>query len=113
MSDRRRADDTDKQLFELVRGRMLRWLEEGQPVIGPDGAPIMCEDGTMMMRPLNAAEMDKILKLLAQVDIGVVSVAGDEMHKLMELAKQSVFKLAGDGELPPLDVEGRDVATGT
>lgn len=105
-------DDITDQLAKLVDAKLLDWLQNGREMVGPDGAPILDESGNVARRDLNASEMDKVLKRLAQLGSpSSMTGSGGSADRLREAARRHGLKLAGR-VLPPVSEEP-DKGTGT
>ena len=116
-----KAKNPDKhgRMSELLDKHMIKWLEEGTPLIDQDGRAVLDGKGQPIMRALTPAEADKIMKRLAQIGNASGAVAGvgkqstaDELErKAEEKIASGQIKFKGKA-IPPLDVESADAATG-
>jgi hypothetical protein len=61
--------DVQKAIAEATDRTLAEWLEVGVQRTGPDGMPLVDDDGQPLMRKVNASEMNAILKRLAQLGL--------------------------------------------
>ena len=61
--------DVQRLIAEATDRTLAEWLDVGVQRTGPDGMPLVDDDGQPLMRKVNASEMNAILKRLAQLGL--------------------------------------------
>ena len=97
--------DIHDQILKATDAKLLEWLTVGVETVD--------QHGRTVKRQVNAAEMRAILTRISQLGIGSAAGTGTSTDDLVKAASERLGLKFNGRQVPKLDEEGDDAATGT